>query len=71
MTYELLAQLVPLAEVVQAVKQRVHHAHEGLQVVHVVRGVELVHDHAEPILLLLQALGGRHKLGSKPTTTRV
>ena len=71
MTYELVAQLISLAEVVQAVEQLVHHARDSRCVVHFLCDMELVHDHAEPILLLLQALAGRHKLGSKPTITTI
>lgn len=55
-TDELLSQSAPLLQVLLAQQEHVDDAHQRHGVRDVIGAVDLVHDHAEAILLRLQAL---------------
>ena len=58
-TDKLLAHLIPLTEVVCAKDEGVYNAEESDHVGDVVCGLQLVHDHTEPILLGLHTLSDK------------
>ena len=60
-TDKLLAHFIPLTEVVGAKDEGVYNAEESDHVRDVVGGLQLVHDHTEPILLDLHTLPDKLK----------
>lgn len=68
LTDKLLSCFISLSQVVRAEDERVDDTEECDHVRDVIRGLQLVHDHAETILTRLQTLMGANQRWSEPET---